>query len=125
MSWYVDSSVILSVIFNESEVAKLPTLFRNEFVTSDLSKIEVLRNVTKTDDTLLPQARKLLRQISFIEMSNLILERACEYTSEITVKTLDAIHLATAETLSPLIEGVITLDKQMAKNARKLHLTVY
>lgn len=117
--------MILSVIFNESEVAKFPTLFRNDLVTSDLSKIEVLRNVTKTDDTLLPQARKLLRQLSFIEMSNLILERACEYTSEITVKTLDAIHLATAETLSPLIEGVITLDKQMAKNARKLHLTVY
>ena len=125
MSWYVDSSVILSVIFNESEVAKFQTLFRNDLVTSELSKIEVLRTVTKTDDTLLPQARKLLRQLSFIEMSNLILERACEYTSEITVKTLDAIHLATAETLSPVIEGVITLDKQMAKNARKLHLTVY
>ena len=41
------------------------------------------------------------------------------------MKTADAIHLATAETLSLLIEGVITLDKQMAKNAKKLNLVVF
>jgi len=58
-------------------------------------------------------------------MAESILSRAENYPSQITVKTADAIHLATAETLSPLIEGVITLDKQMAKNAKKLSLVVF
>jgi predicted nucleic acid-binding protein len=41
------------------------------------------------------------------------------------VKASDAIHLATTEALSSLIKGIITLDKQMAKNADRLGLEVF
>jgi predicted nucleic acid-binding protein len=57
-------------------------------------------------------------------MAESVLFRAENYPTEITAKSADAIHLATAETLSTLIEGVITLDKQMAKNADRLGLKV-
>ncbi len=94
-------------------------------ITSDLSKVEVLRNVTKVDATLIPSAEKLLEQFDFIEISKGVLRRASEYPQEIKSKTLDAIHLATAETLLPLIDGIVTFDKGMARDAQFLNLVVY
>ena len=125
MSWYVDSSAIVAVIFDEPQALALEDLLESAPVTSRLSKVEILRRVNKFDETLLPRAQKVISQFQLVEMAELILTRAESYPPQITVKTADAIHLATAETLSPLIEGVITLDKQMAINARKLNLTVY
>ena len=125
MSWYVDSSAIVAVVFDEPEALALENILQSAPVTSRLSKVEVLRRVNKFDETLLPRAEKVLSQFQLVEMTESILVRAENYPPQITAKTADAIHLATAETLSPLIEGVLTLDKQMAKNAQKLNLTVY
>jgi predicted nucleic acid-binding protein len=58
------------------------------------------------------------------EIEEDILRQAESYGPEITVQASDAIHLATAEALSSLIKGIITLDKQMAKNADRLGLKV-
>jgi len=125
LSWYVDSSAIVAVIFDEPEALELENILESTPVTSRLSKVEVLRRVNKFDESLLPRAQKILSQFQLVEMTESILIRAENYPPQITAKTADAIHLATAETLSPLIEGVLTLDKQMAKNAQKLNLTIY
>lgn len=125
MSWYVDSSAIVAVIFDEPEALALEEILESAPVTSRLSKVEVLRRVNKFDEALLPRAQKVISQFQLVEMTESILTRAESYPPQITVKTADAIHLATAETLATLIEGVITLDKQMAINARMLNLTVY
>jgi uncharacterized protein with PIN domain len=125
LSWYVDSSAIVAVIFDEPEALALEDILESAPVTSRLSKVEVLRRVNKFDEALLPRAQKVISQFQLVEMTESILTRAESYPPQITVKTADAIHLATAETLAPLIEGVITLDKQMAINARMLNLTVY
>jgi predicted nucleic acid-binding protein len=121
----VDSSAIVAVIFDEPEALELENILESTPVTSRLSKVEVLRRVNKFDESLIPRAKKILSQFQLVEMTESILIRAENYPPQITAKTADAIHLATAETLSPLIEGVLTLDKQMAKNAQKLNLTVY
>ena len=125
MSWYVDSSAIVAVILDEPEALKLENILESAPVTSRLSLVEVLRRVNKFDETLLPRAQKVISQFQLVDMTESILIRAENYPAQITVKTADAIHLATAETLSLLIEGVITLDKQMAKNAKKLNLVVF
>jgi predicted nucleic acid-binding protein len=94
-------------------------------ITSRLTKVEVLRKIRKVDSELIPRADLLLSQMLFAEMTESVLSRAENYPAEISAKSADAIHLATAETLSPLIDGVLTLDKQMATNARKLGLRVF
>ena len=121
----MDSSAIVAVIFDEPEALELENILESTPVTSRLSKVEVLRRVNKFDETLLPRAQEVLSQFQLVEMTESILSRAENYPPQITAKTADAIHLATAETLSLLIEGVLTLDKQMAKNAQKLNLAVY
>lgn len=117
--------MILASVFEEPNSIELSSVLEDHPVTSRLSSVEVLRAVTKFNDLLVPRAQHLLSQFSFVDISNTILNRAESYSSEITVKASDAIHLATAETISLLIEGVITLDKQMAKNAKQLELTVF
>ena len=117
--------MILASVFEEPNSIELSSVLKDHPVTSRLSSVEVLQAVTKFNDLLLPRAQQLLTQFSFVDISNTILNRAESYSSEITVKAADAIHLATAETISPLIDGVITLDKQMATNAQKLKLTLY
>jgi predicted nucleic acid-binding protein len=125
LSWYIDSSAILSVILKEPDGLPLESILGSEPTTSRLSQVEVLRRVTKFDELLIPRARLILAQFQLVHISESILNRAENYSADITVKAADAIHLATAETLAPLINGIITLDTQMAKNARKLNLVVW
>lgn len=125
MSWYIDSSVIVAQIVNQPSSIPLSKITDENPVSSRLTKVEVMRAIRKIDSSLIPRTEFLLSQVQFTEMTESILVRAESYTDEITVKSADSIHLATAETLAPVIEGIITLDKQMAKNAKKLKLTVF
>ena len=125
MSWYIDSSVIVAQIVNQPSSIPLSKITDENPISSRLAKVEVMRAVRKIDSSLIPRTEFLLSQVQFTEMTESILIRAESYTDEITVKSADSIHLATAETLAPVIEGILTLDKQMAKNAKKLKLTVF
>jgi predicted nucleic acid-binding protein len=125
LNWYVDSSAILSIIYQEPEGKNIPSKVWVGSITSRLSGVEVLRSVNKFDPLLVNYAKTVMEQISVCEIEEDILRRAESYGSEITVKASDAIHLATTEALSSLIKGIITLDKQMAKNADRLGLEVF
>ena len=125
MNWYVDSSAILSIIYREPEGKNIPSKVWVGSITSRLSGVEVLRSVNKFDPLLVNYAKTVMGQISMCEIEEDIFLRAESYGPEITVKASDAIHLATAEALSSLIKGVLTLDKQMATNAQKLKLALY
>lgn len=125
MSWYIDSSALVAVLLNQPSAIPLSEILEDSPITSRLTKVEVLRKIRKFDATLVPRAELLLSQLLFSEMTESVLSRAENYPAEITAKSADAIHLATAETLSPLIMGVLTLDRQMAANAKKLGLRVF
>lgn len=125
MSWYIDSSALVAVLLNQPSAIPLSEILEDNPITSRLTKVEVLRKIRKVDATLVPRAELLLSQLLFSEMTESVLSRAENYPAEITAKSADAIHLATAETLSPLIMGVLTLDRQMATNAKKLGLKVF
>jgi hypothetical protein len=58
-------------------------------------------------------------------MEKVFLKRAEEYSQEITLKSADAIHVATVEFLRPMLFGLVTLDKQMILNAKRLGIKVY
>ena len=125
MSWYVDSSAILSTLLEESGGLDLSKILDETPITSRLSRVEVLRTVNKTDLSLIPRAETLLAQFSIVNMDEAILTRAENYGPSISSKSSDAIHLATAEAVSSICRGIITLDKKMFADAQKLKLTVY
>ena len=60
-----------------------------------LLRIEVARAVTRVQPALLPEARELLEFFSFIPINDDVVERAM-IEPDRSLRSLDAIHLATA-----------------------------
>ena len=57
-------------------------------------------------------------------MNPAILSSAEDFPESITLRSLDSIQIATVIFLNKSVEGVITYDKQMIKNAKELGITV-
>ena len=121
---YFDSSVLLSVIFDPGIEKNFEKTARQEFFTSRLSQVEVLRTIMKVDPELVNRATGVLRKVQFIEITDQVLDDASSYPHEITLKSSDAIHMATAELLLDIDDVLVTFDKQMAANAKRLGLNV-
>lgn len=124
MRSYLDSSVILDLILNKGSIVFSDAINKSEKLTSRLTQVEVLRNVTRVDPELLVDAAEILSRIKFVEMTQTIINTASTYPREITLKSSDAIHMATAEHLLDSEDVLITYDKQMALNARRLGVKV-
>jgi predicted nucleic acid-binding protein len=121
---YFDSSVLLSVIFDPGTEKNYIKTARQEFFTSRLSQVEVLRTIMKVDPELVNRAAGVLRKVQFIEITDQIIDDASSYPQEISLKSSDAIHMATAELLLDESDVLITFDKQMALNAERLGIKV-
>ena len=124
MIQYLDSSYILGVILNPNENMSSPNDRRTFRYTSRLSQVEVFRSVMKRQPELLKRASDILLRIEFIEMTDQIIDNASIYPQEITLKSSDAIHMATAESLLDIDDVLLTFDKQMALNAERLGIKV-
>ncbi|CAB5044313.1 unannotated protein [freshwater metagenome] len=124
MSWYLDSSAILKTIFDEKERPDLLRFLNSQSTSSRLSKIEVRRTVAQLVPTKTAEVILELDKINFLPISNPILMAAENFSSEITLRTLDAIHIATVMSLEGSIEGLITYDRQMIANAKLLGIKV-
>lgn len=124
MITYFDSSVLLSIIFNpgiEKNFAKNPL---QKYFTSRLSQVEVLRTIMKVDPALINRAVNILQEVQFLEITDQVIDDASSYPHEITLKSSDAIHMATAELLLDIDDVLVTFDKQMALNAERLGIKV-
>ena len=124
MSWYLDSSAILKTIFDEKERPELLHLLSTRSTSSRVSRIEVRRTIARLAPTKVIEANRELERINFMPISDAILMVAENFAPEITLRTLDAIHVATVMSLEGTIEGLITYDKQMVRNAQLLGIKV-
>ena len=124
MSYYLDSSAILKIIFQEDESAALAKFITEPAITSSISRVEVLRTVQRIDPSRVQLAQSELAKINIVEPIPSILTIAENFSHEVTLRSLDAIHVATLIFLSSATRGLITYDKLMAKNAEQLGLTV-
>lgn len=124
MKSYLDSSVILDLIFNKGSIDFSDAINKSEKLTSRLTQVEVLRSVTRVDPSLLIDAAEILSRVKFVEMTQSIINTASTYPQEITLKSSDAIHMATAEHLLDVDDVLLTYDKQMALNADRLGIKV-
>ena len=124
MRSYLDSSVILDLVFNKGSIVFSDAINKSEKLTSRLTQVEVLRSVTRVDPSLLIDAAEILSRVKFVEMTQSIINTASTYPQEITLKSSDAIHMATAEHLLDVDDVLLTYDKQMALNADRLGIKV-
>ena len=118
---YLDSSAILKVVVSERESKVLFELLSHWpiRVSSELARTEVLRALRRARATV-PQFRrgqKTLDRIGLIPVDSRILSDAA-LLKPVLLRSLDAIHLATALSLGEALAAVVTYDIRLSLAAK-------
>ena len=125
---YLDSSVILKLVVSEVESAAVMSLLSGwpERVSSELARTEVLRALRRAKVTVreFRRGEKVLDRVDLIRIDKRILQDAAMLQPP-GLRTLDAIHLATALSLRDDLAAVVTYDGRFAKAASDSKLTVW
>jgi hypothetical protein len=87
-----------------------------EWASSALLRIELTRAVTRAMPTLLPDARDLLLAFSFVAIDDDIVEGAMNEPDR-GLRSLDAIHLATARILGEDLDAIVSYDDRLLQAA--------
>lgn len=122
MALYLDSSAFVKLVVEEPGSSALRAYLRrrrDRRVASSLLRAEALRAVRHLGPDALARTRTALRRIDLIAVSDSLLEAAGTLEPEV-LRTLDALHLATALSLGDDLEAVLTYDRRMAEGARLL-----
>ncbi|HZJ51040.1 MAG TPA: type II toxin-antitoxin system VapC family toxin [Actinomycetota bacterium] len=119
---YLDASALVKLAAREPEsdalVGWLTTVI-DARVSSALSLVEVPRALRRADPHrhLLERADRVLRAVEMIDIDSEILEMAAAIEPR-GLRSLDAIHLATAMLLGPREMVLVTYDARLADAAR-------
>lgn len=124
---YLDSSALVKLVAHESETSALVSLLkpRPEVVSSALARVEVLRAVARADGRkrALERAREVLSRVVLVAVDDPILEAAASLDPP-DLRSLDAIHLATALALGREAEAIVSYDGRLNAAAVAIGLSV-
>jgi uncharacterized protein len=112
---YVDSSALVKLVVPEPETKALRDFLRSwpERVSSVVARIEVERVARRIGGGAIRRARTVLSRIALVDLDDEVVETAAALKPP-TLRTLDAIHLATALSLRTDLGAVCAYDAHLA-----------
>jgi uncharacterized protein len=122
---YLDSSAFVKLTVSEPETQALRGFLADRAsrrVSSALLRTEALRAVRLLGPDALATVREGLRRVDLVAIDDRILDAAGTLESSV-LRTLDAIHLATAVAVGDDLELIVTYDARMVEAARLLGLS--
>ena len=122
---YLDASALVKLVVAETESGALRRYLRArpERATCALSRVEVQRAVRAHGPRATARARALLQRVDMIGLDDELLDRAASLDPGV-LRSLDAIHLAAAQTLGDDLSELVTYDDRMAGAAGRLGIAV-
>lgn len=120
MALYFDTSALVKLVVAEPETTALRDTVRvstAEPVSSDLTRTEFLRTVSRGAPDRLVSAREVLEALTLVTVTTEVFEAAGRLEPR-ALRTLDALHLASALSLGDDLEGVVTYDHRLADACR-------
>ena len=124
---YLDSSALVKLVVREPESPALLGLLREhrERVSSALALTEVPRALRRAGFGRLERrrAREVLAAVALVDADRRILSAAAALEPP-TLRTLDAIHLATALALGEELAALVTYDRLLTEAAGQAHVQV-
>ncbi|HZU57571.1 MAG TPA: type II toxin-antitoxin system VapC family toxin [Actinocrinis sp.] len=124
---YLDTSAAAKLVKDERESAQLAifitTRLGEPLVSSALIYPELIRAVNRVDPGLSARAVSLLQRIMTVPMATDIVLSSATVGNPL-LRTLDAIHLATALTIAEEVSSFITYDKRLAEAAATAGLNI-
>jgi len=131
MPTYVDSSALLKRYLDEPDSDEAQALLdqADGVFTSRVTVVEVSRGIARIDS---PMERRTSKTLFMHDLSLMFLieadaqgcELAAEFAERTSLRSLDAIHVASAERALGPNATFVTFDIRQAKAARELGLTV-
>jgi predicted nucleic acid-binding protein len=125
---YFDSSALVKLVRHEPEsdaLRRFLAVHRDDgLVTSTLAQVEVVRSVLGGGAAAVARARDELAGFDQLPMEIALLEAAATLAPTMLVRSLDAIHLASAQLVGAELRAVVTYDQRMADAATALALPV-
>jgi predicted nucleic acid-binding protein len=115
---YVDTSALLKLVRQERHSAELAAYLDNrpDLVSSALLAVEARRSALRNDPTTVPRVDVLLTRVDLVGITDVIVESASRLPDPM-LRSLDAIHLATALLLRDELDALLTYDERLAKAA--------
>ncbi len=121
---YIDTSAALKLVLPEAETASLELWIAERAgiprVSSRLLRIEMLRSVARTAPQRMSRANVVLSSVALVSMDDVA--PTAEVIGEPMLRSLDAIHLATAHELRTELTAFVCYDKRLLDSAHALGL---
>ena len=126
MVHYLDTSAAVKLVVAEAETPELiawADRHRDEIVSSDLTRTELIRAVRRAQPDRIRQARVLLESIDLIALPAAVFERAATL-DPVPLRSLDALHLAAAMEFGDELDSLVTYDDRLASAAESHGIAV-
>ena len=123
---YLDTSAALKLVVAEAETARLELWMAERAgiprVSSRLLRIEMWRAVTRAAPHRITRANVVLSAIALLSIDDVA--PTAEVIGDKTLRSLDAIHLATAHEIRTDLSAFVCYDKRLRDSAHALGLPV-
>jgi predicted nucleic acid-binding protein len=118
---YLDSSAIVKLAVREPGSLALRRYLRRRqpLVSSALARTEVLRALLPVGGEAVARGRNVLQRLDLVRVNDRILNAASVLLPP-GLRSLDAIHLATARELGGELGALVTYDDRMVAAAKRL-----
>jgi predicted nucleic acid-binding protein len=117
LAFYVDTSAYLKLVVAEPESRALRAWVGKQqdgAFASELLRVEALRTARRHSAEAMVLAREGLNAITLVNVTSDICDRAAELDPTI-MRSLDAVHLATALSAGDALSCVVTYDQRLAE----------
>lgn len=120
---YLDSSALVKLVLTEPESSVLAGVVRTGpgMISSALARIEVIRVVRRKGPVEEKSARLLMASVDSVDITDQIINEAGRI-GRLQLRSLDAIHLATALELRSALTGFVAYDRRLLDAAAALGL---
>ncbi|HJQ44330.1 MAG TPA: type II toxin-antitoxin system VapC family toxin [Jatrophihabitantaceae bacterium] len=126
-AYYIDTSAALKFLVRESHSQALADFYDANAVapwlSSALLRVEVCRTVTRAEPALLDQAREMLAAFHYIDIDDGIVDAASSEPNR-NLRSLDAIHLASARLVGTDLIALVTYDVRLREAALQAGIPV-
>jgi uncharacterized protein len=123
---YLDTSALVKLVVREAETEALRLHLRTRRAlrpfSSMLAHAELLRAVQGTGAAAVSAGRSVLAGLDLVDVTREILEAAGSMRTQVRLRTLDAIHLATAMAADDRLVEMVVYDDRLRAAAAELGL---
>lgn len=125
--FYVDSSAVVKLLLEETHSSDLIAFYDDHrsdaWISSSLMRIEVARAVTRALPSAQAEVPALLAAFGYLAIDDEIVDAAA-HEPDPELRSLDAIHLASARVLGSELAAVVTYDDRLAAATSRAGLPV-